>query len=155
MAFVFRYLGAAAAAATALSAGQAGASAYDRFDAAAAHTPAERLVLCDTTAFVASRPDLNAQRMVLRRTDGVPVILLPPYFVSGGFLYSERYDRVFVKMRRAHQTSVGEVRAAQAGLGRALVELYRNGRWVDTAFAARQDRFCRGFAASYGVRGGW
>jgi hypothetical protein len=155
MAKALRLLCLGLAAGAAVAAGQAQASAYDRFDAANARTPAERLVLCDTTAFLTGRPDLNAQRIVLRRTDRIPVILLPPYFVSGGFIYSERYDRVFGRMRKAHQVTLREVADAQAGPGRAMVELYHSTRWVDRGFAVRQDRYCRNFAATYGVRTGW
>lgn len=130
-------------------------SAYDRFYVEAARTPAERLVVCDTTAFLAGRPDLNAQRIVVRHLDRIPVTLLPPYFVSGGFLYSDRYDRVFNRMRARHEVSVRDVAATQAGVGRAMVELYRRTRWVDRAFVRRQDRACRDFAAGYGVRAGF
>jgi hypothetical protein len=134
---------------------QAHASAYDRFDAAAAASPTERLVLCDTTAFLANRPDLNADRIVLHRLDRIPVVLLPPQFVSGGFLYSERYERVFNRLRAKHEASVRDVAQVQAGPGRAMVDLYRGSHWIDQGFVARQDRYCRGFAAGYGVRGGF
>ena len=40
---------------------------YADFDVRNARGWAERLVLCDTTAFLASRPDLNADRMWVRR----------------------------------------------------------------------------------------
>lgn len=154
MAKLLPLLALAAAVAT-VTAAQAQPSPYDQFDAAAARSPAERLVLCDTTAFLAGRPDLNAQRIVLRRIDRVPVILLPPYFVSGGFLYSERYDRVLGRMRKSGEVTLRQVAAAQAGPGRAMVEVYRASRWVDRGFAVRQDRVCRKFAADYGVRTGW
>lgn len=143
------------AAAATVTAAQAQPSPYEQFDAAAARSPAERLVLCDTTAFLASRPDLNAQRIVLRRIDRIPVVLLPPYFVAGGFLYSERYEHVLNRMRKTGEVTLRQVAAAQAGPGRAMVEVYRGSRWVDRGFAVRQDRFCRKFAAGYGVRTGW
>jgi hypothetical protein len=130
-------------------------SAYDQFDASAAQTPAERLVLCDTTAFLAGRPDLDANRIVVRRIDRIPVTLLPPQFVSGGFLYSERYDRLFNKLAALHKASTREVATIQAGVGRAMVELYRQNGSVDRPFVARQDKYCRDFAAGYGVRGGF
>ena len=138
----------------------AGASAahaanYDlsAYDAAAARTPAERLVLCDTTAFLASRPDLNANRMYARREGRPFQLMIGPYFVQGGFLYSERYDRLFWKLRREKQISKDEVAAVQASQGRALIEAYRNGGYLPMAFANAQAKFCTGWSRDNGILG--
>jgi hypothetical protein len=131
------------------------AASYDvsAFDAAAAHTPAERLVLCDTTAFLATRPNLNANRMYARR-DGRPFqLMIGPYFVQGGFLYSERYDRLFWKLRREKQISKDEVAAVQGAQGRALVDAYRDGGYLPMAFTNAQARFCNGWSRDNGIAG--
>ena len=43
---------------------------FTAFDVRNARSWAERLVICDTTAFLASRPDVNADRIWVRRDNG-------------------------------------------------------------------------------------
>ncbi len=143
-----------AAAALLASAGAAQAVPdLSAFDASRARSPAERLVLCDTTAFLATRPNLNANRIYARR-DGRPwQLMLGPRFVQGGQIYSERYDRMYWKLKRAGQIDQDQLLAAQDGPGRALVESYRDGGYLPMAFARTQSQFCSAWTREAGVRG--
>jgi hypothetical protein len=146
---------AAVAALAVAGASTAQAANYDvsAYDAAAARSPAERLVLCDTTAFLATRPDLNANRMYARR-EGMPFqLMLGPYYVQGGFLYSERYDRLFWKLRREKQIDKDEVAAVQGDKGRAMIDDYRDGGYLPMAFANAQAKFCNQWSRDNGVVG--
>ena len=144
---------AAAVALTAASAANAAPADLSAFDAAQARTPAERLVLCDTTAFLATRPNLDANRMYARR-DGRPFeLMLGPRFVQGGQLYSERYDRMYWKLRSQGQITQDQVIDAQDGPGRALVEGYRNGGYLPSSFARDQAKFCTAWSREQGIRG--
>jgi hypothetical protein len=146
----------AVAAALALAGATAASAQPDdlsAFDASRAQTAAERLVLCDTTAFLASRPNLNANRIYARR-DGRPFqLMIGPNFVQGGFLYSDRYDRLFWKLRRTDQIAKDEVAKVQDTQGRALVERYRNGGFLPMSFGRAQAKFCDAWSRENGVTG--
>lgn len=129
---------------------------YAQFDVRNADGWAERLVLCDTTAFLASRPNLNADRMWVRRDDGRRDLLLPPYFVGGGRWYKEGYERLFWRLRRQRQVSSDELYRIQDSLGRRFVLAYRDGAGfygggADSRFLERQDSYCRSMARAQGV----
>ena len=123
------------------------------FDASRAATPAERLVLCDTTAFLATRPHLEANRIYARRDSRPWQLMIGPRFVQGGQIYSERYDRMYWKLKRDNQIDQNQLIAAQDGLGRGLVETYRDSGYLPMAFAREQSQFCSGWTREAGVRG--
>jgi hypothetical protein len=135
------------------SAAQAANYDVSQYDAAKAANPAERLVLCDTIAFLATRPDLNANRIYARRDDRPFQLMLGPYYVQGGFLYSERYDRLFWKLRREKQIDRGQVAVIQGSTGRALVDAYRDGGYLPMAFTSAQAKYCQGWSKENGVLG--
>jgi hypothetical protein len=130
---------------------------YADFDVRNARTWAERLVLCDTTAFLASRPDMNADRMWVRRDDGRRDLMLPPDFVGGGRWYKEGYERLFWRLRRERQVSSDELYRTQSALARRFVEVYRrsNGRYglsaTEQRFLDAQDTYCRSMARREGA----
>jgi hypothetical protein len=133
-----------------------GGGRFAGFDVRDARSWGERLALCDTTAFLASRPDLNASRIWVRRDDGRRDLLLPPDFVGAGLWYKEGYRRLFWQLQRERQVSSAEVYRAQNGLSRRFVEAYRSinghyGAGVDSRFLDAQDRYCRMMARSEGV----
>ena len=123
------------------------------FDASQARSPAERLVLCDTIAFLSTRPNLDANRIYARR-DGRPwQLMIGPRFVQGGQIYSERYDRMYWKLRRTGEIDQNQLIDAQDGPGRGLVETYRDSGYLPMAFAREQSNFCSAWTREAGVRG--
>jgi hypothetical protein len=135
--------------------GAARAQSYKAFDAAGATTSAERLVLCDTSLFLAARPDLNSRRIVAPRQNRMAALLLPPQFVSGGQMFSDRDERLMGRLVDQRQVTVRDIAEAQATKGRAMIDLYRTSRHIDHPFTVRQEHTCRAFAKTYGVRGGF
>jgi hypothetical protein len=132
-----------------------GGSLYAGFDVRNARNWTERLVLCDTTAFLASRPNLNADRMWVRRDDGRRDLLLPPYFLGGGRWYKEGYQRLFWRLQRRHQASDTELFRVESTIGRRFIDAYRDanpytGGVVQSGFLDAQDRYCRNMARAEG-----
>ncbi len=126
-------------------------SIYAPYDARAAQSWADKLVLCDVTAFLAGRPDLNANRIWVRRDDGHSDLLLPPDFVTGPFWYKEGYQRLYDRLRRAGKVDRDQLVRAQDTLGRGMVEAYRRSpAYGDRAFLQAQDRYCRAMARGEG-----
>ena len=128
---------------------------YAGFDAHNVRDPAERLVLCDATAFLASQPDLNADRMWVRRDDRAPQMLAPPYFIGSGRWYKEGYERLFWRLRDKGQVSQDEVYRLQDTLSRRFIDAYRGingygGGSNEIGFLRRQDGACRAWARREG-----
>jgi hypothetical protein len=124
-----------------------------RFDVRNAHNWAERLVLCDSTAFLATRPDFNANRMWVRRDDGHRDLLLPPDFVGAGRWYKEGYQRLYWRLRRRGEVDDASLTAAADQLGRPFIESYRRAggyNWQGDDFLRGQDVFCRATARQQG-----
>ena len=123
--------------------------------AATAPGPLEKLVLCDTTTFLASEPDLDADVIIVRR-DGVPdQRLLPPDFVTNGFLYRQGYDRLFERLRRQKLATREQLAQIQGSLGRGLIDRYRRRGVLPPTFVSEQFAFCNSFARSYGIIPTW
>jgi len=128
------------------------AAPIDRFDVRNAHGWAEKLVLCDVSAFLATDPDLNADRMWVRRDDGHRDLLLPPDFVGAGQWYKEGYERLYFRLKREGKISQDALIDTQSTLGHDLVEAYRRaGRGNgDGSFFRAQDTYCRAMARAEG-----
>jgi hypothetical protein len=156
MAKIAPLLACAAFAASAVTASaQAPDPALSSYLAATAPGPLEKLVLCDATAFLATGPDLDADLVIARR-DGRPhERLLPPYFVTNGFLYKQGYDRLFDKLRRQKEATREQLAQAQGTLGKDLIDYYRQRRSLPPSFVREQLAFCQTFAKSYGVNPDW
>ncbi len=123
------------------------------FDVRSADSWAEKLVLCDVTAFLAQKPDLNANRMWVRRDDGHRELLLPPDFVGGGAWYKEGYERLYWRLKRQKQVDSHQLRQAQDTLAHDFVQAYRRDP-AGMAYSRTlrdQDTFCRRMARSEGV----
>ena len=123
------------------------------FDLRAADSWADRLVLCDVTAFLAGKPDLDANRMWVRRLDGHSDLLLPPDFVAGPQWYKEDYQRLYFRLKTRKQVDSAALNRARAGLGRSFVDAYRRGglSLSESRFLSRQDAACRTLARGQGV----
>jgi hypothetical protein len=132
-----------------------GGNVYAPFDVRNARNWTERLVLCDVTAFLVSRPNLNADRMWVRRDDGRRDVLLPPYFLGAGRWYKEGYQRLFWRLKRGRQASDAELLHAESAIGRRFIDAYRDanpytGGMVQSGFLDAQDRYCRNMARAEG-----
>ncbi len=140
-----------------LSAFAVGARAQDyaRFTASSARTPTEKLVLCDTTAFLATQPDIEADRILVRLQGRSWVHLQAPYFVQGGLLYGAGDEQLFDRMRARGETSREQLASVQAVLGRGLIDAYRPMHSLPGSFVRDQLGFCHRFARSYGVNSSW
>ena len=136
--------------ASGLAQAQPAQGAFAAFDVRAVQGWAEKLVLCDTTAFLATQPDLNANRMWVRRDDGHSDLLLPPDFVAGPNWYKEGYERLYLRLQRKGEIDQGQLAQAQGTLGHAFVEAYRRAGRTDRAFLESQDRYCRAMARDEG-----
>ncbi len=125
---------------------------YAAFDVRGTDSWADRLVLCDTTAFLAGHPDLMADRMWVRRDDGRSDLLLPPDFVGGGQWYKEGYERLYFRLQHEHKISYRELIDAQTTVGRRFVEAYRRmgPGYRDERFLRAQDAYCRSMARAQG-----
>ncbi|MGZ8362549.1 MAG: hypothetical protein ACXW3D_01710 [Caulobacteraceae bacterium] len=140
--------GLAAAATLGLSAG-ASATPNANLDAFATPDPARTLVLCDTTAFVATKPDLNANRIFAIRDSEPAELMLPPYFVQGGTLYLRSSERMYQRLRR-EGVSRNRIAQIQGEVGREMVKAYER-RQIAPAFLRDQNRACRQWVRSHGV----
>jgi len=147
----------AVAATAAVTAGVAHAGTdLTSYDIASAPTWAEKLVLCDTTAFLAGRPDLNANIIFVRRDDARRFdMLLPPTFVGGGQWYSDGYERLYWRLRHEDKITSKQLLAAQNQISRDFVEAYRRGHSAyggrGRRFLEAQDKTCKAMARAEGV----
>ena len=123
-----------------------------RFDVRSAQGWAQKLVLCDVTAFLATDPDFNANRMWVARDDGRRDLLLPPDFVGAGQWYKEGYQRLYFRLKREGKISEHALLDAQNSVGHDFVEAYRRaGRGNgDGSFFRAQDTYCRAMARAEG-----
>lgn len=119
-----------------------------------ARTPAEQLAICDATAFLASRPDLNANRILVRRHNGAFYdYLLPPDFLVGGQFYTETADRVFFRLRGRGEADRNAVADAQERLVRPIIRAQGRAGHVPYRAWRVQLQECNAFAQSQGIRG--
>lgn len=147
----------AASAALAVAApGQTQTETYAALDVRQAASPAEELVLCDALAFLSTRPDLNANVILARRTGRPFERLLPPDFIVGGRFYSEASERLYWVLNRNGQATRDQVAEAQERLVRPVVRTYYNRTaYLPIGFSREQMKVCYAFARQQGVRGGF
>jgi hypothetical protein len=146
-------LAVAAAAAVTGGVAQAGTD-LTSYDIAAAPTWAEKLALCDTTAFLTGEPNLNANIIFVRRDDAREFdMLLPPTFVGGGQWYSDGYERLYRRLRHAKKVTSKAMWAAQAEIAHDFVEAYRRSAHSgdQRRFLREQDSACKAMARAEGV----
>ena len=134
----------------AIAPAQAEPTDYSRFDVRDATDWADKLVLCDVTAFLSTKPDLNANRMWVRRDAGPPDLLLPPNFVQGGQWYKEGYRRLYYRLRHDKRIEGDQVIRAQDTAGRGFIDAYRHSAGSNHSFLDAQDSYCRSMARSEG-----
>ena len=134
--------------------GMAHAAPLSAFDARATDNWAEKLVLCDTTAFLATSPDLNSDLIYVRHDDARRFdMLLPPTFVGAGRWYKDGYEQLYWRLRAEHKVDAKQLFAVQDSISRPFVAAYRhNGRYnnADAHFLRAQDSYCRALARENG-----
>ena len=146
-------IAAAAVLAVGLTGAAQAAPELSSFDVHSADGWAQKLALCDTTAFLNSHPDLNSNIMFVRRDDARRFdMLLPPDFVGGGQWYEDGYERLYHHLRQDKKVSADEMLQAQNTVGRDFVEAYRaSGGRLNRHFLNAQDTYCRAMARAQGV----
>jgi hypothetical protein len=141
----------AAAAALAVCGGAAAAQGFGassgtadlaRFDARAGDDLARKFAICDATRFLANNPELDADKVLVRRRDGRLDLLLPPYFVGGPQWYDEDIERAYRRMKTAGQVDYESVRAARRDVGRDMVKSFDRVNGSERVFLREQSRFC-------------
>lgn len=110
---------------------------------------AERLVGCDLTRFLASRPDFGADRIYVRRNYGIPELLLGPDFLVGGRIYDEELDEAARALSIRGVLSMDDVAAAQERMTRPALTAHRRGgtEWSRLEAAERE---CQAFEDELG-----
>lgn len=120
----------------------AGPADFARFDAQATPDWASKLALCDATRFLRTRPDLDADKVLVRRRDNRLDLLLPPHFIDGAYWYDEDLERASRRLRQQGQVSYDAVRTARSTLGRDMVRTFDRINGGERAFLDAQNRYC-------------
>lgn len=140
-AFIF----AAAVATSAAASAQitAGPADFARFDARIAPDLPAKLAICDAARFLRTDPDLDADRIFVRRTSENRFdLLLPPYFVGGPEWYDEDLERAYRRLRSAGQVDFDQVSAARRDIGRDMVRVFDRVNGGEREFLDEQSRYC-------------
>ena len=140
----------ALAAAALLAAAPAAAQPADlgRYDARQARSLAEQLVLCDLAGYFKSGPDLNAQRLVLRRSSNDFEPSLPAAITRGGDWYDDDLKRAYFRYSATGRVAPAEVHAARYHYGREMEDVFRRTSYGERRFFQDQAPFCRNLARS-------
>ena len=141
---------AAAAFASSASAQPLGRADLARYDARAAQTLGERLVLCDLASYFATGPDLDAQRVYVKRDAFRFEPSFPTAITRGGHWHDGDLERAYQRYRAAGQVSTVEVDALRTRYGVEMERLFRRANVGERRFFQAQASFCRDLA-----RGSW
>ncbi len=120
----------------------AGTADFNRFDARATEDVAAKLAICDAVRFLQTDPDLDADRVFVRREDGRLDLLLPPYFVDSFEWYDEDLERAYRRLRRQNVVSYDGVLAARGQIGREMVKTFDRVNGQERAYLRDQSRYC-------------
>lgn len=115
---------------------------FGRFDAQATGDVAAKLAICDATRFLRTDPDLEADKVLVRRDNGQLDLLLPPYFVDSFEWYDEDLERAYRRLRGQGAVSSDQVRAAKSAIGRDMVKTFDRVNGGERAFLRAQSRYC-------------
>ena len=114
-----------------------------RYDAARATTLGEQLVLCDLASYFATRPDLDAHRIYIRRDNYRYDPAFPQAITRGGIWHDEDLERAYLRHRRAGRVSGMENQHVRGQLGPEMERSFRVMGVREQRFFQDQDRFCR------------
>jgi hypothetical protein len=118
------------------------------FDVAKTQTWADALALCDLTAFLQSRPDLDAD--VIMAPDGRSEWLRPlyaPRFLPQGLFYDHNVRLAFERLERAGEVDRRAFGEARARHDRPLFRSFERARKAELEFLAEQSRLCAALVA--------
>ena len=134
--------------ASAASAQSWGRPDLGRFDARAAQSPAERLVLCDLASYFATAPDLDAHRVYIQRDNYRFEPSFPLAITRGGEWHDEELERAYLRQLRAGQVSSQEVHALRQQYGTEMERAFRRANVGERRFFQSQASFCRDLVRS-------
>ena len=139
-----------AAAAAALSSAASVATAqpvdWSAYDASRAQTVADQLVLCDLSAYLATSPDQDANRIYVQRDDRRFDPLIPPYVSAGGQWYDEDLERAYRRYRSKGLISFDQLVQSQDRYVRDMTRVFEDASVREQRFLEGQRTFCRDLA---------
>lgn len=144
-------LAAALAGGSALAQPAAGPADLARFDARTAPDVPSKLAICDAVRFLRTDPDLDADRIYVRRqAENRYDLLLPPYFVGGPEWYDEDLERTYRRLRSAGQVEYKAVQTARSQIGREMVRTFDRVTGSERAYLDDQNRYCEDVVEAFG-----
>ena len=138
-----RRAGLGLAAGAALIAGPAGADTradLRRFDIVNVEDWADALALCDLTAFLRTRPALDADAII--PSGDRPGPLYGPRFLPPGLFFDRGVRRTFERLQRAGETDRARVASARARYDLDFYGRLRNPSASEVAFLEEQSSLC-------------
>lgn len=131
----------------------AGPADITRFDARTAPDVPSKLAICDAVRFLRTDPDLDADRIYVRRpSENRFDLLLPPYFVGGPEWYDEDIERAYRRLRSAGQVEYRAVQTARHEIGREMVRTFDRVNGSERAYLDEQNRYCEDVVEEFGRR---
>ena len=142
---------AAALALAAIATAPAAQPAASPLNLDAATSTAERMVICDTALFLASRPNFTANIMYANRQSTLPdpELLLPPYFIGPDRWFDEDLAIASDRLRGRGEISYGELNAAFDKYAQPVLDGYVHRSslmTIPSAELSRQARTCSRYA---------
>lgn len=119
-----------------------GSDVLAQYDARTAPDVASKLAICDAARFLRTSPDLDADRILVRRNDNRLDLLLPPTFVGGPEWYDEDLEGAYRRLRRQGVVSYDQVQTARSTIGRAMVRAFERTTGSERRYLDEQSRYC-------------
>lgn len=119
-----------------------GSAVLAQFDARTAPDLPSKLAICDAARFLRTSPDLDSDKILVRRRDNQLDLLLPPNFVGGPEWYDEDIERAYRRLKRQGQVGYDEVRHARQDIGRAMVRAFERTTGSERRYLDEQSRYC-------------
>lgn len=140
-----------AVAALAMTLAASASTAQARLPSLEGKSVAEQMVICDTTLFLNTQPNFNANRMFAQRRSTLPdpELLLPPYFIGPDRWYDEDLDIASDRLRARGQLDYDELNAAFDTYAEPVLRTYVGRSRVmniPRVELSRQARACSRFA---------
>jgi hypothetical protein len=113
------------------------------FDVSRAENWGDALALCDLTAFLRTRPSLDAD--VVLAADSRSEFARPlygPRFLPPGLFFDQNVRLTFERLEKAGEVDRRSVGAARARHDRPLFRVYQRGGSEDLAFLEEQSQLC-------------